>query len=79
MYINEDLTKTRKSLAYECRQLKRERKIVKTWVYDGNVFVTNRGGTKLKVTRDNELDEYRKLKVPLASEDPVFPRHPRGS
>ena len=79
VYINEDLTKTRKSLAYECRQLKRERKIVKTWVYDGNVFVTNRGGTKLKVTRNNELDEYRKLNVPPASQDPVFPRHPRGS
>ena len=79
IYINEDLTKTRKSLAYECRQLKRERKIVKTWVYDGNVFVTNRGGTRLKITQNNELDEYRKLKVPPAAEDPVFPRHPRGS
>ena len=79
VYINEDLTKTRKSLAYECRQLKRERKIVKTWVYDGNVFVTNRGGTRLKITQNNELDEYRKHKVPPAAEDPVFPRHPRGS
>ena len=68
VYINEDLTKTRKSLAFECRKLRRERKILKTCVYDGNIFVTERGGSKLKVTQDSELDEYRNLVVPSASE-----------
>ena len=74
VYINEDLTKTRKSLAFECRHLRRERKILRTWVYDGNIFVTERGGTKLKVTQDSELDEYRNLEVPPASEDRLFPQ-----
>ena len=74
VYINEDLTKTRKSLAFECRKLRRERKILRTWVYDGNIFVTERGGTKLKVTQDSELDEYRELEVPPASKDRLFPQ-----
>ena len=74
VYINEDLTKTRKSLAFECRKLRRERKILRTWVYDGNIFMTERGGTKLKVTQDSELDEYRELEVPPASEDRLFPQ-----
>ena len=75
VYINEDLTKTRKSLAFECRKLRRERKILRTWVYDGNIFVTERGGTKLKVTQDSELDEYRELEVPPASKDRLFPQN----
>ena len=73
VFINEDLTKTRKSLAYKGRQLKRERKILKTWVYDGNVLVTNRGGSKVKIVQNSELDEYRELKVPPASTDRLFP------
>ena len=74
VYINEDLTKTRKSIAFQCRQLRRDRKILRTWVYDGNIFVTDRGGTKLKVTQDSELDEFRNLEVPPASEDRLFPQ-----
>ena len=74
MYINEDLTQTRKSLAFECRHLRRERKILRTWVYDGNIYVTERGGTKLKVTQDSELDEYMNLEVPPASENRMFPQ-----
>ena len=31
-YINEDLTQARKCIAFQCRQLKRENKIQKTWV-----------------------------------------------
>ena len=74
VYINDDLTKTRKSISYQCRQLRRDRKILRTWVYDGNIYVTGRGGTKLKVTQDSELDEFRKLEVPSASEDRLFPQ-----
>ncbi|MCG8047964.1 MAG: hypothetical protein N0E48_20485, partial [Candidatus Thiodiazotropha endolucinida] len=74
IFINEDLTQKRKSLAYECRQLKRERKILSTWVYDGNVFVTDRSGLKVKVTQDDELDPYRTLVVPPASQDRLL-RH----
>lgn len=71
IYINEDLTQTRKSLAYECRTLKRDRKISNTWVYNGNIFIAERNGTKVKVTQNGQLDTYRSLVVPPASSDPL--------
>lgn len=71
IYINEDLTQTRKSLAYECRTLKRDRKISNTWVYNGNIFIAERDGTKVKVTQNGQLDKYRSLVVPPASSDPI--------
>ena len=37
--INEDLTKTRATIAWEARTLKRERKISDTWTRDGVIFV----------------------------------------
>ena len=37
--INEDLTKTRATLAWEARTLKRERKISDTWTRDRVIFV----------------------------------------
>ena len=53
----------RKSLAYECRQLRRENKVLKTWVYGGNVFVIDRDNKRVKITQINELDKYKALVV----------------
>ena len=39
VFINEDLTKTRATIAREARTLKRERKISDTWTRDGVIFV----------------------------------------
>ena len=39
IYVNEDLTKTRGTIAWEARKLKREGKVVDTWTRDGTVFV----------------------------------------
>ena len=39
LYINEDMTKTRSTIAWEARNLKRDRKILDTWTRDGVVFV----------------------------------------
>ena len=39
VFINEDLTKTRATIAWEARTLKRERKISDTWTRDGVIFV----------------------------------------
>ena len=39
--INEDLTKTRNTLAYRARQLKRKRFISQTWTVDVKIFVRN--------------------------------------
>ena len=39
--INEDLTKTRNTLAYRARQLEKKRFISQTWTVDVKIFVRN--------------------------------------
>ena len=39
IFINEDLTKVRSTIAWEARSLKRENKVADTWTRDGIVFV----------------------------------------
>ena len=41
VFLNEDLTPTRKELAFECRKLKRNKKskLTKTWVYAGYPYI----------------------------------------
>ena len=58
MFINEDLTKSRKTLAYKCRQLKRDDKIKKTWVYGGNVFIQDLADTELCIKTESDLKPY---------------------
>ncbi|MEW8546845.1 MAG: hypothetical protein AB2693_25300 [Candidatus Thiodiazotropha sp.] len=74
IYINEDLTQKRKNLAFECRKLKKDRKISNTWVYNGSIYIAERDGTKVKVTQNEDLDTYRSLVVPPAGTDPLFRR-----
>ena len=57
-YINEDLTQARKSLAFQCRQLKRENKIQKTWVYNGNINIMDNNGKNVKISHITELTKY---------------------
>ena len=39
LFINEDMTKARATMAWEARNLKREGKITDTWTRDGVIFV----------------------------------------
>ena len=57
-FINEDLTQTRKSLAFQCRQLKRENKIQNTWVYNGTINILDNAGNKAKISHISELEQY---------------------
>ena len=59
IFINEDLTMKRKNLAYECRKLKKAKSIIKTWVYNGSVFVEDRPGNKVHVTELEDLDAFK--------------------
>lgn len=61
LFINEDLTKHRKSIAYECRQLKRENKIQNTWVYNGDIFIVEKDGMRVKINHTSELEKYKQL------------------
>ncbi|MCG8048529.1 MAG: hypothetical protein N0E48_23410, partial [Candidatus Thiodiazotropha endolucinida] len=58
LYINEDLTPTRKTLAFQCRQLRRVGKIQKTWVYNGTVNILDNGGNKVKISHISHLHPY---------------------
>ena len=59
IYINEDLTKTRKDLAFECRRLLKAKSITKTWVYNGNVYCQDRSNNKVRVTSLEDLDRFK--------------------
>ena len=38
VYISDDLTQKRAKLAQKCRQLKRDKKISDTWIFEGRVL-----------------------------------------
>ena len=61
VYINKDLTKARKNLSFECRNLKKDRKskVSKTWVFSDNVFLQDNLDNKICVTCLYDLDPYK--------------------
>ena len=59
IFINEELTRTRRSLAYESRQLKKNNLIKKTWVYKGNVYIVDKSDQKSCVSCLEDLNPYR--------------------
>ena len=58
-FINEDLTKKRRDLAFQCRKLKKDKHIQKTWVYNGNVFILDNDSNKVRITALEDLDPYK--------------------
>ena len=54
IFINEDLTKTRATLAWKSRILKREKKIRDTWTRDGMIFIKNNQDEIRTLTSDAE-------------------------
>ncbi|XP_070209670.1 uncharacterized protein [Littorina saxatilis] len=56
VFINEDLTRTRASVAAKARQLKRDKKITDTWTRDGVIFVKSLGDAFHRVTTLRELE-----------------------
>lgn len=59
IFINEDLTKTRMSLAYECRKLAKTKLIKKTWVFGGNIFVQDMSDRRIRMTCLADLDKFK--------------------
>ena len=59
VFINEELTRTRRMLAYESRQLKKKDLIKKTWVYKGNVYILDKSDNKLSVWCLDDLSPYQ--------------------
>lgn len=59
VFINEELTRTRRMLAYESRQLKKKNLIKNTWVYKGNVYILDKSDNKLCVWCLDDLSPYQ--------------------
>ena len=61
VYINEDLSKIRKNLAFACRQLRKNKKspVTETWVYNGNVFIQDNEDNKIRITSFEDLNPYK--------------------
>ena len=58
--VNQELTKTRAKLAYECRSLVRQEFAKSTFVWDGKIFIVDKKEKKHKVLCLNDLLEVRK-------------------
>ena len=39
VYINDDLTSRRSKIAFDCRSLKKQKKISGTWTFDGKILI----------------------------------------
>ena len=51
VFVNDDLTNRRAKLAFDCRKLKKEKKIADTWTYNGKVVMKDLTGKISEVGR----------------------------
>ena len=58
IFVNEHLTKQRRQLLYECRQLKRQNKLQATWTNDGTVKIKMNNGRNCHV---KTIEDVKKL------------------
>ena len=56
VFVNDDLTSRRSKLAFECRKLKKGKKITDTWTFNGKVLVKDLAN---KVIQINGLEQLR--------------------
>ena len=69
IYLNEDLTQTRKNLDYECRMLKKDKNSVvqSTWTYDGRQFIKTDNDVTIKIDNLKELQKYGYIPKPATA------------
>ena len=58
VFINDDLTARKSKLAFECRQLKKAKKISDTWTYYGKLIVKDLSSNISEVTCEADLRRY---------------------
>lgn len=66
IYINEDLTKVRRDLAYECRRLQKSKRINKTWIYNGHVFINDNSDNKLRIISTEDLQRFQPVSADIS-------------
>ena len=57
IYINEDLTKEKSQLFYQCRNMKKQKAIKTTWTQDGTVYIRTNEDEKLMINNQKELTD----------------------
>ena len=58
IYINDDLTKRRAKLAYDCRKLKNEKKILDTWSFNGKILIKDLTSKIVEISGPAALHHY---------------------
>ena len=58
-------------MAFESRKLKKAGRIVKTWVYNGNIYIKGNDDNKLCITSMEDLDPFQPPRQRLAAGQPV--------
>ena len=59
IFLDENLTNSKHQLAFNCRKLKREKLILKTYSSNGIIHIVQIHGNKpIKVFHQNKLDEF---------------------
>ena len=70
--INQELTQIRRKIAYEARQLYRERKIKGTWVLEGEIVVVDKNDSQHYIRSPEEfLNLLTGLGIPPSSDETV--------
>ena len=59
VYIADDLTKRRASLAYQARMLKRSKAIQDTWTFDSNILVKDLHNRIVPIKNESDLNKYQ--------------------
>ena len=59
IFISEDLTATRKTTFYECRQFLKAKVISKAYSMDGNIYIVDNNNIKSRIRSTSELSTYK--------------------
>ena len=59
VFINEDITQSRKLVAFECRGLRKANLIKKTWVYAGKIYIQDNNDKKLRIDTVKDVEAFR--------------------
>ena len=58
LFFQDDLTARRAKLAYQARNLRNQKKISETWIWDSKVLIKDNRGRIHNIKNANELKQY---------------------
>ena len=69
--INQELTKLRSTIAYQCRLIVRREKMNATWVVDGKIYITDKKDLRYTIRTMDDFEEMLSIcGIDLGSLDP---------